>query len=271
MPVSSDELIQACRDVPDAGHWEPLLAALPLEERQDLLGTVIAAWSKDPLNLSRGGREMADLLMRQGANPLVGCPSLFRTAIDETRVDVAVHLVNLLCQAQALHGISHRDDRGGNVLHVLVDTDPEWLGNLFESAFNKTRLRINPTQTMSLPQFAYFHQAWLNEPRDDGATPLHVWWHEAPEIYYYYGRDSLAGFHVWDRFIYLARAGASMEAVDHAGVSVAALMVQAVDQHGVDGMRGAEWMDQARAIAQAQALQSDTLSPAPTRASGPRL
>lgn len=264
-----NDALVACKQGVDAASWEASLASVPQPVLQDLLGSVVVAWCEDPLSAHRGSMEMAQLLIKHGANPLSGPAPVLSSGLCADHPDIAVHLVNLLCRLQTNCGIVHQTDAGGNALHALVKHSPDWLGAMLSSAFDKSRFQVTQMQTMSLPTYAHLHPQWLAQPQHDGSTPLHLWWRQAPELYDFYDRDDLAAFKVWDTFTYLARAGAPLDAVDAAGVSVAGLLVQAVDD-GIDPASSEEWVSMARSIHQDLTLQSKTALVA-HKSKGPRL
>lgn len=268
-PALEATVIDACNHGVDAAQWERLVSGRPAAELQEVLSAAVRSWCADPLSAHRGAKDLACLLIKHGANPLSGTDPVLSMELCSAHPDIAVHIVNLLYRAQLDHGIDHRTDAGGNALHALVSYCPDWLGGMLDSAFKKSRFQVANVQTMSLPSYAHIHPDWLAQPQDDGATPLHLWWRKAQALYEFYDRDQLAAFKVWDTFIYLAEEGAPLDAVDRAGVSVAELMVEAIDA-GVDASRGEPWLSQARAIHQDLSLQSTT-APAASPSKAPRL
>lgn len=153
-----------------------------------------------------------------------------------------------------------RAPNGGNLLHVLADAQPEWLG----------RALIDHNNRKSGEQGRY-RDHWFNEARgSDGKNPLHVWWEGclATPTHIRQKHTNFA-FFACDVSEALIAGGADIEARDHTGASSADLIVKA-SSSGFALLEALPVLERSIRIVEARTLQSSTAQVAHSRAS-PRL
>lgn len=204
---------------------------LSQQDKQRLLGQALVHWQENILEIYRGTRQSVVALIESGANPLAPFPDvptsheapLLFDHLAQRHPDVALHLVNILYAAKKDLGQDYLAENQRNILHKLCGLGPEWLGSALDSAQNDIRVRVDPTQTMSLPQKVNIHPEWVNQADDEGKSPLHLVWERA--VYCLMSGDRDGAYECWDASEYLCHMGGSLLARDKQGSSPAQMIL----------------------------------------------
>lgn len=164
---------------------------------------------------ARGHMAVLKWLVEQGCNPLDPKQANFMQHLHEEHN--AMILTYVLRRMEANEGHVLRSPDGENIVHVLCQLRPEWLGSSIVGYVDR-----GPDDT------GRYLDTWFTEARtSDGQTPLHVWWNGTSKILTNETVERNSPFFEWDVSEALIRAGADVGARDVQGISCARCMIDA--------------------------------------------
>jgi hypothetical protein len=187
-----------------------LLEELEAHPDRLVLDIVLSCWMT-----SRETMGLLQWLVAEGCNPLDPSQATLSSHMHDERNTVS--LAFMLRRMEQEDGQALRSPQGENLLHLLCQARPEWLGTSL----------VNYVDNIGHDSGRYL-PIWFNEHRTiDGSTPLHVWWKGTARVLKNNIEGPKSPFFEWDVSEALIRGGARVEALDGAGVSCARQMLDA--------------------------------------------
>lgn len=226
-----------------------LLSDLNESPDKKVIDTVLACWIE-----SRDMMHAIGWLIEQGCNPLDPDQyTLSSNGVDRRGLTILSYSL----RAHEKRGKILRSPQGENLVHLLCQAGPEWLGGAVVSYID------NNEDGPYLPQ-------WFTEARhSDGKTPLHLWWDHVAEKMRSGGDFPDSPFAEFDVSEALIRAGAPLEARDQNGRSAASAMIETAEM-GLAMPLLAPGVQKAQVIWEAEQLAAATPA-VKRRSSGQRL
>lgn len=210
-------------------------ANLMIEGGTSLIWRTVNPLSKSFYN--KGLQGLAKDLIDSGANPMIN-DHIFESRLFSKSALTTVLLMTQMAQVEAVGPHRFRDASGGNPLHLLCESSPEWLSSVLECWASKedypSKNDRNSTRSLANPPTPVAIQSsWLNEARPlDGKTPLHM------ACDRYLQKKNEITFSIWNQMgfwricLVLLEQGARVDIKDHAGQDVSTLVDQALPYMG---------------------------------------
>ena len=193
----------------DVGR-EKVLEELAAHPDMLVLDAILPCWMT-----SRETMGLLQWLIENGCNPLDPAQATLSQHAHIERGTISLAFV--LRRLEDEEGKALRSPDGENLVHLLCQARPEWLGTSLVDYVDNAR----HDSGRYLPK-------WFNEARlSDGNTPLHIWWKGTEKVLMDEVEEKNTPFFEWDVSEALIRAGADVEARDSEGVSCARCMLNA--------------------------------------------